>query len=244
MENMIINNTKKRVDWIDIAKGFAIFAIVLGHTLYPCPVRFYLSSFHVPIFFFLSGVLFSSGNLNFKKFFNKKIKLMIAYYVFAIISIIIFIFMGKFASQSLEKNVSNFSFIDNFVGMLYGNGKNGLMKWNLPLWFLPCLFITSIIFFFVEKFFIKKKKLSTYIIIAISFAILGYINTYYLKIFYLPLGIETAINMLPFFICGLIFKKFFYSTNVLLYKNIYIMLLGIVFIISGFAFHFYNGPIS
>lgn len=50
---------KNRVEYVDIAKAFAIFLVVLGH---PRPVEDYgsleqfLYAFHMPLFFMLSGV--------------------------------------------------------------------------------------------------------------------------------------------------------------------------------------------
>ncbi|AYJ41454.1 acyltransferase family protein [Lactiplantibacillus pentosus] len=51
----------KRIEWIDIAKGIAILAVVVGHTLGPYNGQFFGSlifAFHMPIFFMLSGYLY------------------------------------------------------------------------------------------------------------------------------------------------------------------------------------------
>ncbi|RMW41841.1 acetyltransferase [Lactiplantibacillus pentosus] len=51
----------KRIEWIDIAKGIAILAVVVGHTLGPYNGQFFGSlifAFHMPIFFILSGYLY------------------------------------------------------------------------------------------------------------------------------------------------------------------------------------------
>ena len=46
---------KERVAWIDIARGIMIISIVLGHVLADGKIRWWLFSFHVPAFFFISG---------------------------------------------------------------------------------------------------------------------------------------------------------------------------------------------
>lgn len=54
---------RKRIEWIDIAKGIAILAVVVGHTLGPYNGQFFGSlifAFHMPIFFMLSGYLYHS----------------------------------------------------------------------------------------------------------------------------------------------------------------------------------------
>ncbi|WP_270224197.1 acyltransferase family protein [Lactiplantibacillus pentosus] len=53
----------KRIEWIDIAKGIAILAVVVGHTLGPYNGQLFGSlifAFHMPIFFMLSGYLSST----------------------------------------------------------------------------------------------------------------------------------------------------------------------------------------
>ena len=62
---MMIN--QKRIGYLDAAKGIAIICIVIGHSysyhvgnggfLIP-----YLYSFHVPIFFVISGILYARRN--------------------------------------------------------------------------------------------------------------------------------------------------------------------------------------
>ena len=58
--------TNKRRNWIDISRGIAILLVVLGHIiLLENPdnshllnnVQLYIYSFHVPLFFIISGTL-------------------------------------------------------------------------------------------------------------------------------------------------------------------------------------------
>lgn len=54
----------KRIEAIDIAKGIGIFFVVIGHFInmssYPGRVIY---SFHMPLFFFLSGICFNEKNM-------------------------------------------------------------------------------------------------------------------------------------------------------------------------------------
>uniref|UniRef100_UPI001C2F5592 acyltransferase family protein n=1 Tax=Micrococcus sp. GbtcB5 TaxID=2824750 RepID=UPI001C2F5592 len=51
-----------RVEWIDTAKGMGIFLVILGHTgSLGGRITNYIYSYHMPLFFFLSGYLFSVG---------------------------------------------------------------------------------------------------------------------------------------------------------------------------------------
>jgi len=52
---------KKHEEWIDNLKGLGIIIIVFGHSCYPSDsilIR-YVFTFHVPLFFFISGFLFT-----------------------------------------------------------------------------------------------------------------------------------------------------------------------------------------
>ena len=47
---------KKRVQWIDCAKGIAILLVIIGHTI-GYPIREMIFSFHMPLFFILAGAV-------------------------------------------------------------------------------------------------------------------------------------------------------------------------------------------
>lgn len=57
---------RQRVVYIDRLKGLAIFAVVMGHlTIHPLEmeqdvIRNFVGSFHVPLLFFLSGMVIST----------------------------------------------------------------------------------------------------------------------------------------------------------------------------------------
>ena len=50
---------KKRIAYIDKAKGVAILLVILGHCCGSVeePINRFVLSFHMPLFFFLSGLL-------------------------------------------------------------------------------------------------------------------------------------------------------------------------------------------
>ena len=50
-----------RIRWIDAARGLAMCMIVFGHAIPGGMVKQFFYSFHVPVFFFLSGLLFRGG---------------------------------------------------------------------------------------------------------------------------------------------------------------------------------------
>ncbi|WP_088190097.1 acyltransferase family protein [Sphingobium sp. Z007] len=46
-----------RLDWVDVARGLGMLAVVIGHVWTRGPVRDAMYSFHMPLFFLLSGML-------------------------------------------------------------------------------------------------------------------------------------------------------------------------------------------
>lgn len=48
-----------RLSWADAAKGLAMLIIMWGHVQHPSPLKMWLTSFHVPLFLVLSGILMS-----------------------------------------------------------------------------------------------------------------------------------------------------------------------------------------
>lgn len=199
--NSLVNGyNKNRIKSIDIAKAIGIFLIVLGHTLTFGNLRKFVYAFHVPLFFFLSGICFSKkDNITFLK---KKIKsLYFPYIIMSIISILIYSFMGKYMDKGTSFNIWN-----NIFGMIYANPNLENMQWNQPLWFLPCLFMQLFIINILENIINNNKyKQIIRVLFVIALTILGYILSA-MKI-YLPLQLEAAMCMMIFTYLGILIKE-------------------------------------
>ena len=69
--------------WVDIAKGIGIILVFLGHFNIPDTLRAEIYTFHIPLFFFLSGVVFN-GHKPINRFLGDEAKRMIVpYYCWA-----------------------------------------------------------------------------------------------------------------------------------------------------------------
>ena len=62
-----MDKTKDRIHYLDIAKGIAMILVILGHTkkLIPTNVVWWLYTFHMPLFFMLSGMVLNIDKYNF-----------------------------------------------------------------------------------------------------------------------------------------------------------------------------------
>jgi len=135
----------KRNEYIDWLKGFAIFLVVLGHCWLVDKNTFWLIyTFHMPLFFCISGYLFSKKK-RFKEFIMSKIKtIIIPYIIFCLISYIL--------TYLFVKHIS----IKTGLIALVLNGKYLVKINNWALWYLPLFFIASILFYLILK--IRNKK--------------------------------------------------------------------------------------
>ena len=135
--------TKQRIEYIDALKGFAIFCVLWGHSLqylkngydfFHNPMFEFIYSFHMPLFFMISGFFFcSSLKLSFKDFLYKKsVQLLLPCVVWATIFC-----MMRFSAAIANGN-------EYFFGDWLGELKTILLpgRW---LWFLRELFISYFI---------------------------------------------------------------------------------------------------
>ena len=198
-----------RLDWVDILRAFAVFCVVLGHTLRNATVVYpWLYCFHVPLCVMTSGIVFHHGNRCFTDFIkNKFFTLMVPYYCFAFVSIVLYAFMGDMMEKSVAGEY-NVSLGQSIYGMIYANSGTGYMRWNMPLWFLPMLFSLVVIAWFL--YWDKQKMLVDWLVLVASILMANFCYTYF-KLGNLPLGIETAIYLMPFFGVGKLFSRYLQS---------------------------------
>lgn len=199
----------KKITWINNARAIAMFAIVLGHTLRDGAMQSYVLSFHVPLFFLLSGCVFSTQKYqNFGQFFRRKVQtILLPYFIWGVISAVIFYFLGQFAGTRLDVEVQT-GLGYSLLALLYGNTTVFKLGFNLPLWFLPCLFAMQLWFYFIERYvlaLVPKKRI--YWIIG-AFLLFGILNQYVLHWYRLPFNLENAWMMSFYFSVGLLLKQF------------------------------------
>ena len=132
-----------RIQYIDIARGIGILLVVLGHNDFALVSPFayqVIYSFHMPLFFFLSGY-FINPSVGFWEFVKRRFNSLLKPYLFTI-------FMIYFVSVSFEK-MSFQTALFRISKSLYGSGY--YLDW-VQLWFLPHLFVVSLyayVFLFV-----------------------------------------------------------------------------------------------
>jgi fucose 4-O-acetylase-like acetyltransferase len=174
-----------RIEWIDSAKGIGIFLVIIGHTPIHPMLRVNIFAFHIPLFFLLSGLLFSNRK-PFKEFIKGKAKsLLIPYVAFSVISAIM-------VKLLINQPVPLLHFLKTML-----ISERNQIDYNLTLWFLTSLFVIELIFYFISKY-LKNK----YLVIVVSL-LSGYLSFTYL-------GAQNALKVLPWSLDqSLLFLSFF-----------------------------------
>lgn len=158
---------------VDVAKGIGIILVVVGHNwsvLHPKGEVFrIIFSFHVPLFFFLSGIFLKSAS-PFKPFLVARANLLLRPYFITLTTLGVVQLLWAMIRNRLETQHTYY-----FWGLLYSTGET--ISWA-PLWFLTNLFISSTFALIIIK---RVKSRNWIAAIAIILLILGshYIGTFW-----------------------------------------------------------------
>lgn len=177
---------KDRIQYIDIARGIAIICIVLGHLNIP-RINQLVFTFHVPIFFFITG-FFTNTNFSIKEFIIHKIKTLIFPYIITCLVIIFlstlkyWLFMGK------ETAIQTFT--EWIYAALYGAGDSYSYPFYIKaigaLWFLLATFWGSL---FLRIILSVKCGTGTRITTVLILFITGYWSR---NLFWFPFSIQAG----------------------------------------------------
>ncbi len=109
---------EERLSYIDIAKGIGIICVVIGHVIPYGPLWYFIYSFHMPLFFFISGMVCNYSKYTIKAFVYRRLKTLLIPFIFWYIS-----------------QIACFFIVDN----------GSIFKFR-ALWFLWVLFLTELLY--------------------------------------------------------------------------------------------------
>ena len=142
-------NNSQRDDLWDILKGIGIFAVVVGHSGCPKPLLCFISAFHMPLFFIISGILLNDLYFENKGLFVKK-RMKSLYVPFVKWSIIFILLHNLFFNLGV-------------INALYGYGGDVDRLYSIYdiaySLFIKALFVGSILFVFLGAKLILKNRL-------------------------------------------------------------------------------------
>lgn len=192
----------KREPWVDVIKGIAILLVVFGHVIEACQEAVLLNgslnllmksiyniiySFHMPLFFFVSGYLFSKTTLS----NTTKAKVSIAN--FALLYLIysfLFLTMRLVMSSNLYSEVSIWHFVTLPIK---------------PIGFLWYLWVLTIYYILFSVFNFKRLSIKYQIIIVVGLNVAINIAN---SIFSVPSQVYLIFYYIIFFWTGILFTNF------------------------------------
>ncbi len=229
---------RERINWVDVARGIGVLLVIYGHGLAATPLRFIIYSFHMPLFFFLSGLVFHKRkNEKYLTVLKKDFKrILIPYFIFAAISFTLW--LSNIPFDRIRWDLV----LKQIIGIFYGSGNNGYLAINIVLWFLPCLFIVKQIFWFISRLEIKLI-----IPILFLFSALGYSFYIFAPNIKLPFGFESALTGVVFFGLGYMWNFIPDKYNQIFkkYTLVFILILFVSTIIFSLTnFNIYNHQVD
>lgn len=183
----------QRIEYLDIAKGVGILLVVIGHCINSNSlIGKWIWTFHMPLFFIISGMLYDSSRYPyFSSFFRKKTKtLLLPLLIFSILIITLksFIFPESFNINSLRKTLPDVAY-----------------------WFIFILYLSEIIYYFINKFINNTQTKS---LVILSLPIISFILMK--QCINLPYNISSVFICTFFYGIGNLFR---YTINVKIEKS-------------------------
>lgn len=218
----------KRLNYIDILKGFGILFVILGHIQQYIPswLLIYIYSFHMPLFYYVSGYLYKEKyeKMELKGYIKKRAKELLYPYITLTIINFLWYIIKEHSINGIVKYIisflySNYIFDINYVG---------------AVWFLMSLFIVEILYMMLRK---KSNLNITSIMVFICFTIGILIQKIVsIKYFRLPFWIDISLFGLLFYHLGHIIK--IKCNNLKFYKKVIILVLSIILNISAIILNY------
>lgn len=182
-----MEHTKKYYHEINIARAIALLFVVLGHSIpdaqttitHPAAQEILniCYSFHMGLFFLLSGFVFANRFLTgdyqlAEQLKNKFCRLMVPYFIYSVITLLLKLAFAKYANNSFE--------LKEFYKIFLGENPNG------GLWYLWTLFMIMVMFLLIGK---SKHRwiLAGVITVALYIACLLVPHGFYSKLMNYPL---------------------------------------------------------
>ncbi len=205
----------KRLKYIDLAKGLTMLTILWGHVMLSGRTNILVYAFHIPVFFFLSGIVFRKEKYSSVLAFVKRrfLTLLVPYFIFSVAT------WAFWVLDSYTKGNSLVNCHKPLVETVIARGSAGYMIHNPALWFVTCLFVVELLYYFI-------CKLPTVwnIILCIICALSGWVLMS-LEFTVLPWNVEVALAAVIFYSLGNLFGR--YGTGIVSFskKRPYIILL-------------------
>ncbi|TSB47219.1 acyltransferase family protein [Alkalicoccobacillus porphyridii] len=216
-----------RVKWIDAAKGIGIILVVMSHAPIHDSIKNFLFAFHMPMFFYLSGIVYKTSSLPTSTFILKKARgLLLPYFIFSFITYIVWFFVTRHFPFTSGDQVDP---IVPFSGIFISTPVDYQLTYNPAIWFLTCLFVVEVLFYLYQR--LSKGRWLPILLIGCGF--IGYLSSIIISSNVLPWSILVALTAIVFYGLGYATKHLWKSYS---WRSVLIVgaaLYAITFIAQG-----------
>lgn len=188
---------------------WGILLVVLGHSGFEEPIiqqelaglHSWIYSFHMPLFFFISGFLFSYTNVSFtdikaEEFLKKKVlRLLVPYFVLGTI-----LFFIKYAFSGLSHATRDFSVATFFKMFIAPHCDGSTLGY---LWYLITLFMVFVVVVALCKCRVDFKKTGWCIA-----AIVAFLGSEWVMPSVIWLNMNAVVHYIPYFFIGILVRPY------------------------------------
>ena len=211
--------------FIDNAKAIGIALIVVGHSRgLPDYLSHLIFSFHVPLFFFISGFLIKSTKLEATIISNVKKgwrNIGIPYLLFFMVAFVYWLATRNVGAKALV--YSETAWYAPTAGFF--SGLESDLYVDPPLWFFPCFLLTVIAYHGSRKLLTTVTSTCLFVVLAFAISMLWKYVPYRL-----PLGLDSMWIALAFYAIGQFVreKEYFSHTKLAYFIFIFIVAFGLL----------------
>ena len=191
------NKQLARLEWIDLAKGITMILVIIGHTIPLSLGRYIIYSFHMSLFFIVSGITYRTSEN--REMFKKKVKKSFRHLIVPTIIIYLLQTVSEIIVKFHEINWIDYFLTQTYI-VLFASGYN--VKFGSKtivgigaVWFFIVLFISRVMYDYLQL----KLKRNIFVIIiwllSISGVIIGHLQP-------LPFSFDIVLTVLPLFLFG------------------------------------------
>lgn len=181
-----------RIEYIDILRAIGILFMIVGHLeIGGTRMDHIIHSFHMPLFFIISGYFYKTGEIK-KQIAHKVRTILVPYFVFGSFHYVFWLFLNYNKTDNVLRPLQCLLFDCTSLDMPIAGA----------LWFLPCLFLAELMYILI----VRLGGGTTRLLLIGGISLLGNCWTLIFN-FRLPFALDTAFVGLGLFYIGFILRR-------------------------------------
>lgn len=224
-----LNNPPERLLWMDLAKCIGIYLMIVGHgpLLAHTYARTIIYSFHMPLFFIISGFFYKKYSF-IDTIKRDWIRLLLPYFILNLLGLFLWII-----TNPSEVDFGNTSSRVYAIMLGLGYQTECFTPVLPPTWFIIALFLDRVI-----MSFLATKKIGVILFSLLSSVLVWCLTPVYDTLF----PIDSALLAFPFFGLGYLLKNVIENLSSI--RNKQLVTLSIVVLFLLFIFNKYNNRVD